>query len=65
MLTYCACLKEIIPWKISLTAFAKSLRDDPADSHDRRTLEDVAALKTALVDCYGAFGVRVQGRGFQ
>jgi hypothetical protein len=64
MLTYCACLKEIIPWKISLTAFAKSLRDDPANSHDRCSLEDVAALKTALEDCYGAFGVRVQGRGF-
>jgi hypothetical protein len=61
MPTYRACLKEIIPWMISLTAFAKSLRDDPADSHDRRSLEDVAALKTAREDCDGAFGVRVQG----
>lgn len=64
MPAYRACLKEIIPWKISLTALAKSLRDDPADSHDRRSLEDVAALKTAQEDCYGAFGVREQGRGF-
>jgi hypothetical protein len=32
--------------------------------HDRRSLEDVAALKAALKDCYGAFGLQVQERGF-
>ena len=32
--------------------------------HDHSTLTDVAAPKAALEDCYSAFGLQVQERGF-
>ena len=32
--------------------------------HDHSSLTDVAAPKAALEDCYSAFGLQVQERGF-